>query len=226
MKLKANLHLHASDDTEDSINYSFIDALNEAQKLGFSVLTLTCHNTLVDKPEYHAEAERRSILFIPGIERTIEGKHVVILNPTAEVMRVRTFAELAAYKRAHPQIFIIAPHPYLGARYSLNDELFRHPSLFDAVEQTWFYSTFYNPNKKAAAAAARLSLPLIATSDTHDLRFLNVSYAEVEVAEQSIPALFAAIRNRRFNNVSSKRSLIFELVPYVLVHLYRFYTGC
>lgn len=221
MKLKANLHLHAGDDQEDAIPYSFIEALDEAKRLGFTCLALTCHNTFVNKAEYAKAAEGRGILFVPGIERTIEKKHVIILNPDENILHVRTFEELAAYKKTRPNILIIAPHPFLGGEssFSLNGKLAEHSALFDAIEQTWFYSTLMNPNKKAARAAQEYSLPLIATSDTHELKWLNTSYAEIDVKEQSIPALFDAIRAHQFKNVSSPRSFFFEMAPYALHHI-------
>ncbi|MEK7089558.1 MAG: hypothetical protein AAB920_01945, partial [Patescibacteria group bacterium] len=91
MKIKINLHLHTNDDAEDSIHYSFIDALRVAKMHGFGCLALTCHNKFVDKEEYRKTAEMLGILFIPGIERTIEKRHVVILNPDKDVNAVKTF---------------------------------------------------------------------------------------------------------------------------------------
>lgn len=221
MKLKTNLHFHTSDDTEDSIPYSFTEALDEAVRLGFSCLALTCHNTYAYTAERAREAGARGVLLIPGIERTIEKKHVLILNCGSDIMSVHTFQALTAYKQTHPEIFVIAPHPYWGGSYSfsLSAKLEEHISLFDAVEQTWFYSLIYNPNKKASRVAQRHSLPLIATSDTHELQWLNTSYAEIEVKEKTIPAVLNAIRKENFKNVSSPRNLLFQMTPYVVYHV-------
>ncbi len=225
MKLKTNLHFHTADDKEDSIPYSFEEALNEAVRLGFSCIALTCHNTYAYTAERAREAGTRGVLLIPGIERTVERKHILILNCDDDILSVHTFQALAAYKKTHPDIFVIAPHPYLGdsRSFSLGGRLEEHISIFDAVEQTWFYSSAYNPNKKAAKTANRHSLPLIATSDTHQLRWLNASYAEIGVKEKTIPAVFDAIRKRNFKNVSSPRSLLFEMTPYVACHAAAYY---
>ena len=216
MKIKTNLHLHTSDDTEDSIHYSFIDALHVAKKHGFGCIALTCHNKFVDKEEYRKTAEALGILFMPGVERTIEKRHVVILNPDKDVDTVKTFEALRAYKRTHPEIFVIAVHPYFPGGYSLQEKLEEHADLFDAIEHSWFYSAHVNCNKKAGRVAKALTLPLIATSDTHNLKFLNTNYAEIEVLEKTIPALFNAIRNNNFTNTTSPRKLFREMTPYIL----------
>ncbi len=221
MKIKANLHLHTSDDTEDSINYSFIDALDAAKAHGFQCIALTCHNKFVNREDYKKAAEARGILFVPGVERTIEKRHVVILNPDKDVDAVKTFVGLEAYKKAHPDIFVIAPHPYFPGGYSLQKKLGEYARLFDAIEHSWFYSTHINCNTKAKNMATKLNLPFIATSDTHNLKFLNTNYAEIEVEEKTIPALFKAIRERKFTNTTSPRKLFREML---LVTLHSFLT--
>lgn len=216
MKIKTNLHLHTSDDSEDSIDYSFINALDEAKKHGFECIALTCHNKFVDKEEYRQAAEARGILFMPGVERTIEKRHVVILNPDKDVDTIKTFEALRAYKKTHPNILVIAAHPYFPGGYSLQEKLEENKDLFDAIEHSWFYSPRVNRNKKAIQMATKLNLPLIATSDTHNLSFLNTNYAEIEVKEKTILAIFTAIRNNDFTNTTSPRKLFREMTPYIL----------
>lgn len=211
MILKTNLHLHTNDDPEDALPHSFTDVLDLAAQYGFGCIALTCHNKYVDYPEYQKAAEARGILFVPGVERTIEKCHVVILNSGKEIERARTFDELRAYKAAHPELFIIAPHPYFPGGYSLYNKLEQHKDLFDAIEHSWFYSRHINLNKKAERVARALNLPFIATSDMHVLTYLNTNYAEIEVTERTIPALFDAIRKNRFTNVTSPRKLFREM---------------
>ncbi len=225
MKLKTNLHFHIDDDKEDSIPYSFTEALDEASRLGFQCLAITCHNTYTYTPERAKEAASRGILLIPGIERTIEKKHVLVFNCDESITSVQSFEGLIAYKKTHPGIFIIAPHPFLGSShsYSLHQKLLEYISLFDAIEQTWFYSFLYNPNRKATAVATTHSLPLIATSDVHELKWLSTSFAEIETKEKTITAVFEAIRNKRFKNVSRPRSFFFEMTPYAIRHIVIYY---
>jgi predicted metal-dependent phosphoesterase TrpH len=216
MKLRTNLHLHTSDDQEDFIEYSFIDALNTAKIYGFECLALTCHNTFVDREDYRKAAEALGILLIPGVEKTIEKRHVVVLNPDRDIDAVKTFAELSAYKKTHPQIFVLAAHPYFPGGYSLQEKLEEHLTLFDAIEHSWFYSKRVNFNERAERLAETSHIPFIATSDTHDLKFLDTNYAEIEVKEKTIPAIFEAIRNNNFTNTTFPRKLFREMTAHVL----------
>ena len=220
MKLKTNLHFHAHDDTEDTIPYTFQEGIVRAETLGFQCMTLTCHNTFVNIPEYHEFARAHNILFIPGIERSIEKKHVVILNPHEDVLRVRTFTDLASYRKEHTDIFVLAPHPYLPSKSSLHESLIQHIDLFDGVEQSWFYSTLININIPAARVARAHALPLIATSDTHDLRFLDTSYTIVDAKEKTIQSVFESLHAGMFENVATPRNFLSEMVPFILTHLY------
>lgn len=214
MILKTNLHLHTKDDPEDGLTYSFIEALERAKQYGIGCIALTCHNKFIDDPKYKAAAAERDMLFIPGIELSINRQHVVILNAEKGVEKVKSLDQLATYKAAHPEIFILAPHPYFKTAFCLGDELEKHKEVFDAVEFSWFYTKLINMNKKAEAFARANAIPYVATSDLHDLRFMDTSYANVEVDEMTIPALFASLRAGKFTNTSSPRKLLRELVPY------------
>lgn len=215
MILKTNLHLHAEGDPEDYIPYTFEQALERAETHGFHCIALTCHDKLFDNESLHRMAETHGILFIPGIEKNVEGKHVVVLNPTKEIETIETFEELRAYRHAHPEIFIIAPHPYFPGGYSLQRKLMKNADIFDAIEHSWFYSPHWNRNTRAQEAAKKLQLPFIATSDLHDLRFMNTNYAEIEVDSPSIEHVFTAIRNRKFTNTTSPRRLWREMAAYM-----------
>ncbi len=204
MRVKANLHFHSCEDPFDGphIAYSFVEAIDEAVRLDFKVLAITHHNGYGYTAELAAYAKSKGILLIPGIEETVQGRHVIMLNVTLEAEQVTTFEQLARYRAAHPECFIIAPHPYYYGNFSLKGYLDKHHDLFDAVEQSWFYNAIMNRNPEAQAAAKRYGLPFIATSDTHQLRYLDNSYALIEVDELSPAAVFAAIRGEHFENIS------------------------
>lgn len=202
MRFKTNLHFHTADDPQDAIPYTLYEGIDAAKAHGFHAIALTCHQAFIHKPEYDAYAAERGILLIPGVERTLEGRHVLILNPDSDVERVKTLAELESYKKTHPNIFIIAPHPFLYGPSCLKERLEPSIHLFDAIEHSWFYSKWFNRNKKAEAVAKKYRLPYIATSDTHILDVLPTSYAVIDAKEKTIPALFEAIRNGSFENTS------------------------
>jgi|SRR3989338_8393245 len=216
MYYKTNLHLHSSDDPKDSIPHTFYEYINRGEKLEFQVLALTCHNRFVDRPEYHIYAKKRNMLFIPGIEKTIEKSHVVILNCNKEAEKINSFEELKQYKQNHPEIFILAPHPYFPSSYVLGKKLDQNIDIFDAIEHSWFYSKHINFNRPAEKTAVKHKLPFIATSDTHDIRFLNSGYIEVETKHITIPSLFAAIREGNFRNHAAPRKLWREMIIFII----------
>src|SRR5947208_8232720 len=110
--LKADLHVHTADDPSDHISYSTLDVINRAAELGYNALAITLHDAQLDPALLQAYAAARGIVLIPGIERTIEGRHVLLLNFSRATEAVHTFADLARLKRAEPAGLVIAPHPY------------------------------------------------------------------------------------------------------------------
>lgn len=214
MELKSNLHMHVAGDPEDYISYTLREAIDTAKKLGFSVLAVTPHNALIGNESDVRYAANLGILLILGIERTIMGTHVVILNATAEALSIETFEHLAEYRKNHPESFIIAPHPFFPAGYALGKKFIVHHALFDAVEFSWFFSKTIDFNLRAAKSAETYNMPYIATSDMHDIRFLDAGYALINTDEKDSEKIFEAIRNRAFRNVSAPKN-IFVLAAYI-----------
>lgn len=206
MKTGINLHLHTNDDPVDKVGYSFIQALDKSKELGILITALTSHNKYIDYVTYKEEAQKRGMLFIPGIERTIEDAHILILNADVSIEKVSSLNDLRAYKKAHPECFIIAAHPWMPI-HGLRQKLVANGDIFDAIEFTWFYSRFINPNRRARRDAQKLHLPIIATADAHKIDYIEKGYAEIEIDELSIPAVFAAIRAQKFTNISKPQTL-------------------
>lgn len=213
--LKTNLHFHAGNDPEHRLAYTIRDGIDRAHALGFQVLALTCHHAVLSTPEDEAYARERGILLIPGVERTIEGCHVLILNVTRSAETIGTFEALATYRNEHPECFVIAPHPYFGFGLSLGKELERHRPCFDAVECSWFHSRLFDRNGRAKRFAHEHALPYLATSDTHFLRHLDAAYAYIDASEPTVSAVFRAIREHRFTNISPGvpfwRTMVFDV---------------
>ncbi len=214
--LKANLHFHTGDDTEDPIQYTFHEGIDRAASLGFEIMGLTCHNQFIDSPDYAAYAEKRGILLIPGIEKTIEKRHVVILNANKQAERINTFIELQNYKKIYPDIFIIAPHPYFYGNFSLKEKLEQHLHLFDAIEHSWFYSKIFNRNTLGEFIAKKHNLPFIATSDTHILEILGRSYALIDSKTKTVPAIFQALRENKYRNVTAPLKTFDKMIARIL----------
>src|SRR6267142_144063 len=78
--LKVELHTHTSDDPIDPIPYSTFDLIDRAAELEYDALAITLHDKQLDVAIYAQYAASRGIVLIPGIERTIDGRHVLLLN--------------------------------------------------------------------------------------------------------------------------------------------------
>jgi predicted metal-dependent phosphoesterase TrpH len=205
MRLKTILHFHSGEDPRDYISYNFYQGVDYAASLGFEVLALTCHQKVIYSKEASNYAAAKNILLIPGIEINVEKKHVVILNCGEDAEKIKSFKDLAEYKKTRPEIFILAPHPYFYGRKTLKNQLEKHIDLFDAVELSWFYSKLFNRNRKGEIIAKKYGKPFIAASDTHFFDFMDENYAFIDAGQKTIAAIFEAIKNKNFENITSPR---------------------
>src|SRR5262245_15381294 len=92
--LKVELHSHTSDDPLDRIPHTTIELIDDAVANGYQALAITLHERQLDIAPYSAYAAERGLVLIPGIEKTIEGRHVLLLNFRNETERVNTFPDL------------------------------------------------------------------------------------------------------------------------------------
>jgi hypothetical protein len=193
--LKVDLHLHTSEDPVDNIRHDARALIDRAAELRFDAIALTLHDRQLTSPSLSAYARARGVLLIPGIERTIEGRHVLLINFPSEAERVATFEDLASLK-THSNGLVIAPHPYFPAFSSLGRALDAHAELFDAVEWSYFWTPWINFNAPAERWARAHGKPLVGNSDSHDLRQLGRTYTRV-FATPDADAICAAIREGR-----------------------------
>src|SRR4029453_6749610 len=120
----------------------------------------------------------RGIVLVPGVERTVEGRHILLLNFSEPTDQVCTFEDLAELRRSGHGL-VVAAHPYFPDTTCLRSCLDGHADLFDAVEWSYFWTRRLNFNAKAARFAATHGKPLVANSDLHDLRQLGRTYSLV-----------------------------------------------
>jgi len=200
--LKIHFHLHTSSDPEDAILHNEFELIDRASEQQCDVLSFTLHNKFLFSEELESYAAQKGILLIPGIEKTIENKHVLIINATQETEKIETFEQLREYRHHHPECFTIAAHPFYPTNYCLGEKLLQHLELFDAVEYSWYFSKSTQLfNQKAENFAKKYHKPLVTTADNHLLQFLNFSYLLVD-AEKTPQAIFKAIKAgklKRFN---------------------------
>jgi predicted metal-dependent phosphoesterase TrpH len=191
--LKVDLHLHTAEDPLDHIVHDAPALIDRAAELGFDALSITLHDRQLADARVVAYARERGIVLLPGIERCIEGRHVVLINFPQSSEQVRTFGELAAL-RARSNGIVIAPHPFFPHGLCLRRHLEAHADLFDAVEWSYFWTSAINFNARAARWARAHGKPLIGNSDLHDLRQLGRTYTRI-LAEPHADAICQAIRD-------------------------------
>ncbi len=200
--LKVDLHLHTAEDPVDYILHDAHELIDRAAELGFDALAITLHEKQLADPRVFAHARERRIVLIPGIEQTIEGCHVVLLNfPQEDTEGIRTFDQLAALK-ARTDGIVIAPHPFFPHGSSLGRRLEERSELFDAVEWSYFWTGGINFNAPAARWAAKHGKAIVGNSDLHDLRQLGRTYSKV-FAEPEPGAICHAIREGRVSRETS-----------------------
>jgi predicted metal-dependent phosphoesterase TrpH len=193
--LKVDLHLHTAEDPVDYILHDAHELIDRAAGLGFDALAITLHGKQLADPLVFAHARERRLILLPGIEQSIEGCHVVLINFPQDTEGIRTFDQLAALK-ARTDGIVIAPHPFFPHGSSLGRRLEERPELFDAVEWSYFWTGGINFNARAARWAAKPGKAIVGNSDLHDLRQLGRTYSKV-FAEPDPGAICHAIREGR-----------------------------
>lgn len=207
--LKIDFHIHTSDDPVDHIVHNTYGLIDRAAALRFHALAITLHDRQLDEECLRAYAHDRGILLLPGIERTIAGKHVVLVNFPSEVERLRSFDELRALK-ARSGGLVIAPHPFFPDSSCLRSLMDVHADLFDAVEWSYFWTPAVNFNAAARRWAQAHGTPLVGNSDLHDLRQLGRTCSWVDSAPD-VASICEAVRAGRVS-VQSEPVPIPELV--------------
>jgi predicted metal-dependent phosphoesterase TrpH len=189
--LKIELHTHTADDPVDAIPYTTFELIDHAAGLGYDALAITLHEHQLDLRRFLPYATERGIVLIPGVERTIEGRHVLLLNYQSGADQVRSFADLAALKRRASGL-VIAPHPFFPTQSCLRGAMERHADLFDAVERNAMFIRGIDFNRAAERFAARHGKPVVGNCDVHRLAQLGTTYSLVD-AERNPDAICAAI---------------------------------
>ena len=193
--LKIDFHTHSADDPCDEIPYSTTDLIDRAAQLGFDALAVTLHDKQLALDTLIPYAADRGIVLIRGIERTIEGKHVLLLNFRRGAEDVRSFHDLFRLKEREPGI-VIAPHPFFPHSSCLRRLMHRHADLIDAVEYNGMFTKAVNFNREAERWARQHQKPMVGNGDVHRLCQLGTTYSRVD-AERDADAICAAVAKGR-----------------------------
>jgi predicted metal-dependent phosphoesterase TrpH len=202
--LRADLHIHTRE-AEPFIAYNARDVIARAAREGYRVLSISNHNTLTFNDELSAFARDHGIVLIPGVEVTVEGRHVLVYNADVAVDKITTFAGLERYRT--PEWLVVAPHPFFPAPYCLREKLWQEIELFDAIEFSHFYTPRVDFNRAAVKLARALGLPLIGTSDSHLDEQFGTTFSLIG-ASPTVESVVAAIKAGHVSVVSRPLSLV------------------
>lgn len=194
--LKCQFHSHAAGDKVDVIRHSPKQLIDKAAHFNYDVLAITSHRTVIFNKKLQKYAAKKNIILIPGTEFEINGKHILGINIDNDILKVDSFAKLAAYKKSHPNCLIVAPHPFFPGPFCLKKALIENITIFDAIEISFAYTKTKNYNREAIELAHRWKKPLIATSDCHILKYLDLGYTLVK-ATKNTKSIIVAIKDNK-----------------------------
>jgi predicted metal-dependent phosphoesterase TrpH len=195
--LKVELHAHTVHDRADRIRHTTRDVIEHAISLGYHALALTLHDIQRDNTADAAWARERGFVLISGVERTIEGVHVLLINfPAHLALGVRRFADVPALKAAWPHGIVVVPHAFYPVGSAMRDRLDQHASWVDAIEVNALYTRQLDFNTRAVAWAKAHGKPLVGNTDLHHLQQMGTTYTLVD-APPDADAICDAIRSGR-----------------------------
>jgi predicted metal-dependent phosphoesterase TrpH len=196
VRLKVELHAHTWDDPHDLIPHSAEDLIDRAAALDYHAIAITLHDKQLDLQPHLDHARARGIVLIPGVERMIEGCHVLLINFSAASETIDSFEDLAAL-RARERGLVVAPHAFYPAAKGLGRLADRHGALVDAIEVHGFYPRGIDVfNDRARRWARTHRKPLVGNSEVHRLIQLGTTYSIVE-ADPTPQSICEAIRAGR-----------------------------
>lgn len=200
--LKVELHAHTSQDPLDYIPHTMEQLLDRASALGYGALAVTLHNRYYDPAEHRDYARERGIVLISGIERTIRGRHVLLLNFPPACADVDSFEAVRALRMQHPRGLVIVPHAFYPTGTGMGSLVDTYVDVIDAVEVNAMFTPWLDFNRAAARWARAHGKPLVGNSDLHLLEQLGTTYSLVDAAPDP-DAICEAIRAGRVHVRSS-----------------------
>jgi predicted metal-dependent phosphoesterase TrpH len=199
--LKCDFHIHVNEDPSDVVPYNARQLIDRAAEIGYDVLAITCHDYVCFDDDLVAYAKARGILLIPGAEKTLQGKHVLLYNVNNfDIESVKTFQDLAKLKKKK-NVVAVAAHPYYVFSQCLGKLLEKHIDLFDGIEYSHYHTYLFNLNRKAVRMGKKYGKTLVGTSDSHRFSQFGTTYSLVD-SDKNLDAVLDAIREGKVNVVS------------------------
>ena len=200
--LRGDFHHHINADPVDGsfVRHSAGELIDHAVAVGINVLSITCHTVVPYDDDVVRYAADRGVLLLRGMEATVGGHHVLLLNFPEFPPGVCTMADVIAAKTADS--LVIAPHPFYPHSIAGGDTLTAHRGVFDAVEFSGMYTALTTMfNRRAAAYARTVGLPVVGNTDTHFLWQMGHTYTLID-APLERAAVLEAIRQGRVQLVT------------------------
>ncbi|MFI5396196.1 MAG: PHP domain-containing protein [Candidatus Binatia bacterium] len=213
--LRGDFHHHINTDLVDGkfVYHSAGELVDRAVASGLNVLAITCHESVPYDGDVVRYAADRGMLLLRGMEATVDGQHVLLLNFPEFPPGVCTMADVAAAKTGDS--LVVAPHPFYPTGVAAGETLTAHPGLFDAVEFSGLYTALTKWfNRRAADYAHRAGLPVIGNSDTHFLWQVGRTFTLIDARPESA-AVLEAVRRGRVQLVTQPLSWV-NLVRFVV----------
>ena len=211
--VRADFHHHIDADPIDGkfVRHSAAELIDRAAAAGLNVLAITCHESVPYDGDATRYAAERGVLLLRGMEATVEGHHVLLLNFPEFPPGVCSMEEIAARKTG--DALVVAPHPFYPVGMGMGETLAASPGIFDAVE----FSGLYTPltrrfNRRAADYARHAGMPVVGNSDTHFLWQIGRTYTLIDAPPEPA-AIIAALRCGRVQLVTQ---------PLTWLHVVRF----
>ena len=200
--LRGDFHHHVDADAVDGrfIRHSIGELIDRAAALDINVLAVTCHEGIPYDDSAVRYAAAKDILLLRGMEATVAGAHMLLLNFREFPRGICTMEEIAACKDAGA--LVIAPHPFYPTGVAGGELLRTHRDVVDAIE----FSGMYTPmtphfNRHAQRFARQAQLPVVGNSDTHFLWQPGRTYTLID-APADTDSILAAIRHGRVRLVT------------------------
>jgi predicted metal-dependent phosphoesterase TrpH len=194
--LKVELHAHTANDPCDYVAHSTRGLIDRASALGYDALAVTLHDRYYDPSEDRDYADGKGVLLMAGVERTLDSRHVLLVNFPAESATVRDFTDVRELKARNPHGLVVAPHAFYPIGSALSGELERWADVIDALEVNSMFTRWLNFNRRAVRWAETHGKPLVGNTDLHLLGQMGTTYSLVD-APRSADAICDAIRAGR-----------------------------
>jgi predicted metal-dependent phosphoesterase TrpH len=194
--IKTELHAHTALDPVDYIPHSTRQLIDRAAALGYGALAVTLHNRFYDPAPDREYARARGIILIPGIERTLHRRHLLLLNFPEACATVDSFDDVRRLKREYPRGLVVAPHAFYPTPTAIGADADRCADFIDAVEVNAMFTPWLNFNRHAVEWARTHGKPIVGNTDLHLLEQLGTTFTLVD-APPDADAICDAIRAGR-----------------------------